>query len=297
MSAGNSNHHDDWDNMIDAAPAGEGGGGSGSDDQGHLVYDGDGVNGMDGSEGGAAVVEAGPAATAGAAAMQLRGQAVNQLTLSFQGEVYVFDSVTPEKVQAVLLLLGGQEVPSDVSGMALPYHNNHRIGDSPRCLNRSQRIASLMRFREKKKGRCFEKKIRHAVRKEVALRMQRKGGQFTSAKASAEEAESTPSSWNTPQQEDNHKEVVCQHCGASEKSTPMMRRGPGGPRSLCNACGLMWANKGTLRDLPRASSSVAQNSLNVDKLGNLDGQGDAYNTDITGSISQDASMNDNILMP
>lgn len=22
-----------------------------------------------------------------------------------------------------------------------------------------------------------------------------------------------------------------------------MRRGPAGPRSLCNACGLMWANK------------------------------------------------------
>ncbi|KAF8377397.1 hypothetical protein HHK36_030774 [Tetracentron sinense] len=23
----------------------------------------------------------------------------------------------------------------------------------------------------------------------------------------------------------------------------MMRRGPAGPRTLCNACGLMWANK------------------------------------------------------
>lgn len=35
----------------------------------------------------------------------------------------------------------------------------------------------------------------------------------------------------------------CQHCGISENSTPAMRRGPAGPRSLCNACGLMWANK------------------------------------------------------
>ena len=35
----------------------------------------------------------------------------------------------------------------------------------------------------------------------------------------------------------------CQHCGISEKSTPAMRRGPAGPRTLCNACGLMWANK------------------------------------------------------
>lgn len=39
------------------------------------------------------------------------------------------------------------------------------------------------------------------------------------------------------------KIVSCRHCGTSEKSTPMMRRGPEGPRTLCNACGLMWANK------------------------------------------------------
>lgn len=37
--------------------------------------------------------------------------------------------------------------------------------------------------------------------------------------------------------------VSCRHCGISEKCTPMMRRGPEGPRTLCNACGLMWANK------------------------------------------------------
>lgn len=35
----------------------------------------------------------------------------------------------------------------------------------------------------------------------------------------------------------------CRHCGISSKSTPMMRRGPDGPRTLCNACGLKWANK------------------------------------------------------
>ncbi|KAM0039262.1 putative transcription factor TIFY family [Helianthus debilis subsp. tardiflorus] len=95
----------------------------------------------------------------------------NQLTLSFQGQVYVFDSVSPEK---------------DLS-------STHR------------RLASLMRFREKRKERNFEKKIRYTVRKEVAL--------------------------------------SCRHCGVNEKSTPMMRKGPDGPKTLCNACGLMWANK------------------------------------------------------
>lgn len=34
----------------------------------------------------------------------------------------------------------------------------------------SQRAASLSRFREKRKERCFDKKIRYTVRKEVALR-------------------------------------------------------------------------------------------------------------------------------
>ncbi|XP_061363914.1 uncharacterized protein LOC133307421 [Gastrolobium bilobum] len=54
----------------------------------------------------------------------------------------------------------------------------------------------------------------------------------------------------------------CQHCGISEKSTPAMRQGPAGPRSLCNACGLMWANKGTLRDLSKAGrTAFEQNEL------------------------------------
>ena len=40
--------------------------------------------------------------------------------------------------------------------------------------------------------------------------------------------------------------ISCRHCGISGKYTPMMRRGPEGPRTLCNACGLMWANKVTM---------------------------------------------------
>jgi len=37
--------------------------------------------------------------------------------------------------------------------------------------------------------------------------------------------------------------ISCRHCNISEKCTPMMRRGPEGPRTLCNACRLLWANK------------------------------------------------------
>nr|GMD33674.1 GATA transcription factor 28 isoform X1 [Ipomoea batatas] len=182
----------------------------------------------------------------------------NQLTLSFQGQVYVFDSVSPDKVQAVLLLLGGREVPP-TTPLPITNHNYRGLPTAPQKLNVPQRLASLIRFREKRKERNFEKKIRYTVRKEVALRMQRNKGQFTSSKPTQDES-ATASNWDSSQGwatnggglQIQNQEIFCRHCGISEKSTPMMRRGPEGPRTLCNACGLMWANKGTLRDLSKA---------------------------------------------
>ncbi|KAL3511528.1 hypothetical protein ACH5RR_024245 [Cinchona calisaya] len=193
----------------------------------------------------------------------------NQLTLSFQGQVYVFDSVSPEKVQAVLLLLGGREVPSNIPANPFSSHGNRVISSTPHKFNVPQRLASLIRFREKRKERNFDNKIRYTVRKEVALRMQRNKGQFTSSKANNDDATSAASSWNSNQNWGldgsrlQNQEIFCRHCGISERSTPMMRRGPEGPRTLCNACGLMWANKGTLRDLSKAAPVLAPNpSLN-----------------------------------
>ncbi|ONH90718.1 hypothetical protein PRUPE_8G071200 [Prunus persica] len=151
----------------------------------------------------------------------------DQLTLSFQGEVYVFDEVSPDK------------------GM----------NDLPVKPIQPQRAASLSRFREKRKERCFDKKIRYTVRKEVALRMQRKKGQFTSSKASSDDG--GPASSGATQgsgQDESMQETSCMHCGISSKSTPMMRRGPAGPRTLCNACGLKWANKGVLTGGPKVSN-------------------------------------------
>ncbi|GMI74645.1 hypothetical protein HRI_001133700 [Hibiscus trionum] len=170
----------------------------------------------------------------------------SELTIAFEGEVYVFPAVTSEKVQAVLLLLGGCDASVNVSSSEFLLQEKVKaVDDSSRGSKLSRRIASLVRFREKRKERCFEKKIRYTCRKEVAQRMQRKNGQFTSFKESNSADGSCDQSDNTPES------VLrsCQHCGISEKSTPAMRRGPGGPRTLCNACGLMWANKGTLRDL------------------------------------------------
>ncbi|KAL1292632.1 GATA transcription factor 28 isoform X1 [Arachis ipaensis] len=195
------------------------------------------------------------------------GDVGDQLTLSFQGQVYVFDSVSPEKVQAVLLLLGGREVPPTMPAMPILPHQSNQQGftGTPQKFSVPQRLASLLRFREKRKERNFDKKIRYTVRKEVALRMQRNKGQFTSSKPNHDESASGAANWgaNESWSSDNNgsqQDIVCRHCGISEKCTPMMRRGPEGPRTLCNACGLMWANKGTLRDLSRAASMAGHNS-------------------------------------
>ncbi|KAG6501338.1 hypothetical protein ZIOFF_041217 [Zingiber officinale] len=32
----------------------------------------------------------------------------------------------------------------------------------------------------------------------------------------------------------------CLRCGINANATPHMRRGPDGPRTLCNACGISW---------------------------------------------------------
>ncbi|KAL0925893.1 hypothetical protein M5K25_004267 [Dendrobium thyrsiflorum] len=188
------------------------------------------------------------------AAMQLVSSNPNQLTLLFQGEVYVFDSVTPEKVQAVLLLLGGCEVPTGISGSVLPCNQDDRgMDDILRRTNiPAKRLASLIRFREKRKERCFDKKIRYDVRKEVALRMKRRKGQFAGKANPDDEASPSLSCDQASSQDDTPRETNCQNCGISAKLTPAMRRGPGGPRSLCNACGLMWANKGTLRSVSQS---------------------------------------------
>ncbi|RVW42739.1 GATA transcription factor 28 [Vitis vinifera] len=74
-----------------------------------------------------------------------------------------------QAVQAVLLLLGGREVPPTMPALSIAGHNRELPG-TPQRYNVPHRLASLIRFREKRKERNFDKKIRYTVRKEVALR-------------------------------------------------------------------------------------------------------------------------------
>lgn len=182
----------------------------------------------------------------------------SELTLSFEGEVFVFPAITPEKVQAVLLLLGERDTHAGVSTVEVACGQDNRVTGNPtRKSIISHRIASLVRFREKRKERCFDNKIRYAIRKEVAQRMHRKNGQFASlgeglASSNLEAKKNLLVGGNLGTETVLHR---CQHCGVSENDTPAMRRGPDGPRTLCNACGLMWANKGTLRNLSKGRRS------------------------------------------
>jgi hypothetical protein len=195
----------------------------------------------------------------------------------------VFDYFS--QVQAVLLLLGGRELnPGLGSGASssAPYSKR---------LNFPHRVASLMRFREKRKERNFDKKIRYSVRKEVALRMQRNRGQFTSSKPKGDEATSeltaSDGSPNWGSVEGRPPSAAeCHHCGINAKATPMMRRGPDGPRTLCNACGLMWANKGMLRDLSKAPPTPIQVVASVN-----DGNGSAAAPTTEQEIPAPATVN------
>ncbi|XP_039030431.1 GATA transcription factor 25-like [Hibiscus syriacus] len=216
------------------------------DNHQNISYDAHPLDNGIGVEGGATdhMYATAAAASASDLAIVQRADDASHLTLSFRGQVYVFDAITPDKFHVVLLLLGGCELTSGPHGVEMSSQNLRGYLDLPRS-NQPHRAASLDRFRQKRKERCFDKKVRYGVCQEVALRMQRDKGQFTSSK------KSDGTEYSGTQDNDKLSDTSCTHCGISSNSTPMMRRGPSGPRSLYNACGLFWANKGTLRDIPK----------------------------------------------
>ncbi|CAN4092322.1 unnamed protein product [Withania somnifera] len=184
----------------------------------------------------------------------------DQLSLSFRGNIYVFDGVTSQKVQSVFKLLGGYEYSPGTQALGLSSANQKDYMDNPMHCSDPKRLESLIRFYEKRKKRCYEKKIRYGVRQEVAFRMERKNGLFARKGSTKRKLEDIPP-----------EETWCIHCGTSSKDTPMMRRGPSGPRTLCNACGLFWANKGIMRTLYRASyDNTELTELEDEDHGNTD---------------------------
>eukprot|EP00192_Tetraselmis_astigmatica_P013307 CAMPEP_0117656172 /NCGR_PEP_ID=MMETSP0804-20121206/4665_1 /TAXON_ID=1074897 /ORGANISM="Tetraselmis astigmatica, Strain CCMP880" /LENGTH=332 /DNA_ID=CAMNT_0005462561 /DNA_START=456 /DNA_END=1454 /DNA_ORIENTATION=- len=184
-----------------------------------------------------------------------------QLQLIYQGKSYTYEGIKPDKFDAVLSLLSSDSqrymgaatygtmvsTPAPIAGVSGGYIQ--RVS-SPYRKSTDARQVSLNRFREKRKERTFDKKIRYNVRKEVAEKMNRNKGQFAPTQKDEEAAERSEGG--------EGGSGVCTHCGRLQTDTPMMRKGPQGPRTLCNACGLMWANKGCMRDLSKSRSVSAR---------------------------------------
>lgn len=150
-----------------------------------------------------------------------------QATLSFGGRVFVFDNVPFDKVNLAFLILGGYEFNR---GTTTTQHVPHISSNDPK------RREILSRYFEKKKRRCFDKTIRYSVRRDIALKIHRERGQFAGKKIKERSRKIVVES-----------ESRCINCGVDAKETPLMRKGPNGSKTLCNACGLSWANKGKMR--------------------------------------------------
>ncbi|KAF1801067.1 putative white collar 2 protein [Mucor lusitanicus] len=69
------------------------------------------------------------------------------------------------------------------------------------------------------------------------------GGMSLSHQDSAERKDK----WKRRKKHKGADEYVCSDCGTT--SSPEWRKGPHGPKTLCNACGLRWAKKNKKRDL------------------------------------------------
>ncbi|PIA56230.1 hypothetical protein AQUCO_00700523v1 [Aquilegia coerulea] len=95
----------------------------------------------------------------------------SELTLSFEGKVYVFNGVAFEKVQVVLSYLGGNDTAITVPVTDPSFHQNTMgLVNIPQQLNLSRRIASVIRFREKRKERGFDKRTRYTTQKDISQR-------------------------------------------------------------------------------------------------------------------------------
>jgi len=61
-------------------------------------------------------------------------------------------------------------MPTGISFELVTVRMTQGMTELPARMNMPQRLASLTRFREKRKERCYDKRIRYTVRKEVAQR-------------------------------------------------------------------------------------------------------------------------------
>nr|CAB3491828.1 unnamed protein product [Digitaria exilis] len=97
------------------------------------------------------------------------------------------------------------------------------------------RTAAVSRYREKRKSMLkFDVKADYSIRRESSENL------VAAATALWRQIE------------------CCANCGESSEATPMMRQGPNGYKTFCNACGLMWAKTGKIRKLADPEGGEAE---------------------------------------
>ncbi|KAG0530330.1 hypothetical protein BDA96_05G176500 [Sorghum bicolor] len=92
------------------------------------------------------------------------------------------------------------------------------------------RATAMSRYLKKRKSTM---KADYSVRREIALRITRRGGKFAPSEKNSENSVGTEAA----------ELQFCANCRESSEVTPQMRRGPTGAKNFCNACGcgLAWA--------------------------------------------------------
>ncbi|KAL6654059.1 hypothetical protein ACP70R_007524 [Stipagrostis hirtigluma subsp. patula] len=156
-----------------------------------------------------------------------------RLSMAYQGQTFVFDSVPPQKVETILLLLNGYEIAPQYARPQLTHLVQPIV--VPQDFDRT---AALKRYQQKRKSKSDVKKADYSIRREIASRIARRRGKFV---GSGKKPDSTAPDAARHFQGETTELAFCDNCGESSEVTPMMRRGPNGYRTFCNACGLMWA--------------------------------------------------------
>ncbi|TVU24933.1 hypothetical protein EJB05_27400, partial [Eragrostis curvula] len=165
------------------------------------------------------------------------GEEDERLSLVYKGFSYVFDSVPPQKVETILSFLNGFDITPQNARPQLTHLVQPIV--VPQDFDRT---AAVSRYREKRKTTLkFDVKADYSIRREIASRIARRRGKFVSTDKKPENSVAAVSANTHCQQGETTELAFCDNCKASSEVTPMMRRGPNGYRTFCNACGLMWA--------------------------------------------------------
>ncbi|XP_006663542.1 GATA transcription factor 19-like [Oryza brachyantha] len=172
-----------------------------------------------------------------------------RLVMYYRGREFVFDSVQPQKIENIILHLNGEGmIPQSIR----PHPTN--LVRPIAVPENFDRFAALTRYREKKRNIKFITKADYSARRQVALRMKRSKGKFAPTVGTSEVSLGSGV----------HRKGItfCTNCGESSDATPMMRHGPNGTKTFCNACGLMWANSRKIRKI-RNQTSKEQADLTI----------------------------------